>query len=279
MTKVPNFLFIGPDKTGSSWIHHVLNEHPDSFVPQKIKETFFFDRFYQRGLNWYFSFFKECPSDAQAVGEICHDYLFSKLAADRIKHDLPKVKVLTCLRNPIERSFSQYLYLLRSGITRKPFATAIKDIPRLTENSLYYKHLSYYFDLFESEKIKVLFFDELRSDPSLFAKDLFSFLGLKFLKDIDYHQQILPANRPRSFFIARIAKAGADIARRFSLEGLVGNIKSSRLMNLLYLPYKNSNKPELNEDIQKKLIQYFYNDIIKLEQLLEKDLSHWLVIE
>ena len=279
MIKTPNFIFLGPDKAGSTWIHRILNDHSECFVPQKVKETFFFNRYYQRGFKWYLSFFEECPSEVHTIGEVCHDYLFSRPAAERIKNYIPEVKLLTCLRNPAERSFSQYLYLVRSGITRKPFSQALREIPRLIDNSLYYKHLSYYFDLFEPSQIKVLYFDNLKADPPLFARELFSFLDVDYSQHIDYLRQALPASRPRSFLLARLAKIGANFARRLSLEEIVGHIKTSNLIDFLYLPYKTSEKPEMGREIRHELIQIFLKDIQKLEQLLNKDFSHWVVVD
>ena len=52
----PNFLFIGPDKTGSSWMFHILSRHPDCFVPV-AKDIYFFDRYYSKGMGWYLRHF------------------------------------------------------------------------------------------------------------------------------------------------------------------------------------------------------------------------------
>ena len=56
----PNFLFIGPDKVGSKWLHQVLLEHPDCFVPI-IADPFYFDRYYDRGMGWYTDLFRRRP--------------------------------------------------------------------------------------------------------------------------------------------------------------------------------------------------------------------------
>ena len=79
----PNFLFIGPDKTGSSWLYQILRGHPECHVPE-LKDIYFFDRFYARGLDWYLSLFDSAAPGARAVGELSHDYLFSPAAAERI---------------------------------------------------------------------------------------------------------------------------------------------------------------------------------------------------
>ena len=157
----PNFLYIGPDKSGSTWLFHVLSRHPECYVPA-AKDIYFFDRYYDRGLEWYLSFFKDAPPKAKAIGELSHDYLFSAQAASRIARDLPCVRLVTNLRNPVERTFSHYLYLVRSGKTNQSFEIALEQFPELIDNSLYAKHLSAYFREFRRANIRVLFFDRLQ---------------------------------------------------------------------------------------------------------------------
>ena len=116
----PNFLYIGPDKSGSTWMYNILSQHPECYVPT-IKDIYFFDQFYYKGIDWYLSFFKDASHNYKAVGELSHDYLYSKKAAERIFFHYPKVKLITCLRNPIDRTFSNYLFLIRNGITKLSF--------------------------------------------------------------------------------------------------------------------------------------------------------------
>lgn len=274
----PNFLFIGADKSGSTWIHSVLHQHPECYTP-KIKEIFFFDRFYERGIKWYLSFFKDAPKNVTAIGEICHDYLFSKVAAQRIYNDFPKIKLISCLRNPVDRSFSNYLFLIRSGITRLTFEEALNSFPELIDNGLYYKHISEYFNRFDARQIKVMFFGHLKRNPVSFAKEIFDFLGLSFVNNINYYGKVIPASKPRSFILSSIAKRGANIARQYRMESLVGKIKSSQLSKLLYIPYTHEDKPTMPADMRRRLTSIFREDIRKLQNLLEIDLSHWLDYE
>jgi len=271
----PNFLFIGPDKTGSSWLYYVLRNHPRCFVPP-AKDIWFFDKYYDRGMDWYLSFFEGAPEKAEAIGELSHDYLFSPQAAGRIAKDLPEVKLLTCLRDPVERTFSQYLYLKRSGITKAGIERAIEEYPRLIDNSLYYKHLSTYYDRFPRERIKVLWFSDLKEDSEEFARQVFDFLEIAHAPHINYEKRVRPAGEPRSFYLARALKWAGLFARQFGLSNLVGRVKSSGLINgLFYRPFQDSEKPELGEEMEKELRSRFEADIRSLEGLLEVDLARW----
>lgn len=270
----PNFLFIGPDKTGSSWLYELLRSHPQCFVPQ-CKDIYFFDRHYGRGLNWYLSFFTDAPADARAVGEISHDYLFSAPAVDRIQHDLPGVKLLTSLRCPAERTFSHYLYLVRSGMTRLPFDEALAKFPELIDNSRYYHHLSRFFDKFAANQIKVLWFEDLQRDPQGYGATCLRFLGLDPLPEYDYAKKIRSASRPRSYWLAKLAKLGANSARAVRLERLVGRVKNGWLAGVLYTPYAPAERPRMSSESRQRLTAVFRDDLLALERLLDVDLSHW----
>jgi len=269
----PNFIFIGPDKSGSSWLYNIFKAHPEIFVPE-IKDIYFFDRYYDRGIDWYFSFFEAAPKECKAVGELSHDYLFSAEAAKRIRKDLPDVKIFTVLRNPVEKIWSHYLFLIRSGITKKPFEIAINEIPELIEKSLYYPNLKVYYDLFEPHQIGVFLFDDLKKDSRKFAKDIFDFLGVSYIDNLPYEEKVLPASKPRSFLVAKIVKTGANIFRQIGLETVVGKVKSNKtVQKLLYKPYKK--KPKMSEETKQKLKEIVRNDIEKTSKLVNLDLSMW----
>lgn len=270
----PDFLFIGPDKTGSSWLHAVLRQHPDCFVPA-AKDIYFFDRYYDRGLDWYLRHFRDAPAAARAVGELSHDYLFSAEAAARIRHDLPQARLLTSLRHPVERSFSQYLFMLRNGITTVPFEQAIEEIPAILDNSRYARHLSGYYALFPRAQIKVLFFDKLQADPDGFARETFDFLGLSMIEGLDYRQQVLPASRARNRWIAHLTHVLAWRARDLGLGALVGKVKQSWVRDLLFRPYAAAERPRLAAATRARLTDRFAADVCRLEELVGVDLAHW----
>jgi hypothetical protein len=270
----PNFLFIGPDKSGSSWLFDILRQHPECYVPN-CKDIYFFDRYYKRGMSWYLSFFEKAPSHVKAVGELSHDYLFSTDAARRIYKELPDVKIITCLRNPVDRTFSHYLYMIRSGRTLTSFEEALTKFPELIDHIFYYKHLSVYFKIFQRPHIKVLFYDNLAKNPFLFAREVFDFLHISFRDDIDFSKKVRSASRPRSFAVAKIIKIGAVIARDSGMTNLVGVLKHSPIVNILYKPYKKDDKPVLSSSTAVRLIKFFSDDISKLQELLGIDLNFW----
>jgi hypothetical protein len=126
--KLPNFLYLGPGKTGSTWIFKALAAHPQVYVPP-AKELYFFTHHFDKGYSWYSHFFDEANEHKTAIGELTPGYLYSQKAAERIADGLPGVKLFVCLRNPIERSFSAYLFKKRNGIAEADFLSTMKKIP------------------------------------------------------------------------------------------------------------------------------------------------------
>jgi len=272
---LPNFLYVGPDKSGSTWMYEMLRQHPECHVP-RVKDIYFFDRYYHRGLDWYASFFRDAPPGARAIGELSHDYLFSDEAADRIRHDLPGVRLLVSLRNPGDRSFSQFLYMLRSGMTEGPFAEAVRRYPEIIDNSLYHKHLVRYWERFGTDRLRVFLFDDLVADPRAFAHDLFGYLGLSTDVEMDFSRRVLPASRARSRLAARAAKEGANLARRLGLAELVGAVKGSPVVRWLYAPYGAGERPTLPSGDRTRMLEAFRPDLERLQEAIGRDLGHWM---
>lgn len=271
----PTFLFIGPDKCGSSWMYHILSLHPHCFVPS-AKDIYFFDRYYTKGLDWYFSHFTDAPADARAVGELSHDYLFSPIAAQRIYQDLSDVQLFVCLRDPIARSLSQYQYLRRGGEVSGSFEAAVQKFPKIVGNSCYMSHLRHYLDLFGRDRLNFLVFEDLIAGPRAFGRDLLRRLGLRDDIDLPFEDRVREAGMARSAVLSRGLKAGANIARNLGLSNFVGRVKNSRTAMLAYRDIKSEEKVSLTDAQEQALWErYFASENEALSELVGRDLSYW----
>jgi len=234
---LPNVLFIGPDKSGSTWLAEVLGAHPEVFVPA-AKDTYYFTRFYERGQSWYEAAFRRVGAEPVVV-EVCHDYLFSEPARRRIAGDLPDVRLLVVLRRPSDRAFSSYLHMRKHGHAQMGFAEACDAIPELIDHGRYATYLRPYVETFGRNRIWVGVFDDLRSDPARFASDLFGWLGVADVPiGDDLRSARLGASQPRSGSVARAVKASAHVTRNLGLAGTVGRVKRSTVVQkVLYRAY------------------------------------------
>lgn len=236
MNRLPNFLYVGPDKAGSSWLHEMLLKHPDVYLTP-AKDLYFFDRYYDRGLAWYSSQFRDARSE-EVVGEVCQDYLFHPEAAARIHATLGPVRIMVCLRDPVERAWSSYLYARKHGIWPDTFGEALRSCPELLEHGRYATGLDRFLQRFPRELVHVALFDDLAVDPQGFIDAVTDFLGLDPLplatKDLAAR---LPAARARSVRAASVARRSADWVREHDGAKLVGTVKRSPLVQrALYRP-------------------------------------------
>lgn len=270
---LPNFLFIGPDKSGSTWLQARLGTHPQVFLPA-AKDTYFFGSQFGRGLGWYENHFSGARPEHTVVGEICHDYLFDAAAADRILELIPKATLMVCLREPVDRAFSAYLNLQRNGWDVGTFAQALDSHPELVDHSRYAAHLSTYFDRFPAEQILVTWFDELSNDPQAFLDGVTTALGIEAQQLSDAERApARAAAQARWPWAARAVKRGAMIARQLGMASLIGRIKSSdRVQTTLYRP-RTGSPPTLDPADAARLQLVLAEDVRQLEHLLGVDLQ------
>jgi hypothetical protein len=242
---LPNFLYIGPDKAGSSWLHEVLLKHPDVYLTP-AKDLYFFDRYYDRGTGWYAEQFREARGQ-QVVGEVCQDYLFHPEAAQRIVETLGQVRVMVSLRDPVERAWSSYLYMRKHGIGPDTFAEALRSRPELLDHGRYATGLDRFLEVLPRELVHVALFDDLTRDPQAYLDSVTRFLDVANLplpqEDLAAR---LPAARARSVRLASAVRRSADWVRERDGARLVGRVKRSALVQrALYQPIdRNAVRPD-----------------------------------
>lgn len=277
----PNFLFIGPDKSGSTWLFEALKQHRQVFLPD-VKELFFFDRFYEKGWPWYRKHFKNASEQHRVIGEICHDYLASPLSCARIAHDLPSTKLMVCLREPCQRAFSAYLYLVKVGYITSDFETALRTADDLIDRGRYAMHLTCYLQHFKREQIFAAIFDDLAENPQKFFDSLCDFLDIEHvLLPNQLKERILPAAKSRLPRLTKFARETSWRIRRVGFPGVVGMIKESSLLNrVLYSPYAPNEKPQISPRAREYLHEVFSPEVQQLDALLGTNLSaRWGYLE
>jgi len=121
---LPGFLIVGAQRCGTTSMYRALSQHPDVRKAVLHKGVHYFDMNYDRGLSWYRAHFP-MRAAAAVTFESSPYYLFHPLAADRISHDLPGVKLLVLVRDPAERAYSAHAHELARGFETEPFERAL----------------------------------------------------------------------------------------------------------------------------------------------------------
>ncbi len=274
---LPDFIVIGPAKAGSRWIYECLREHPSICMAKNAKGSRFFERYYDRGIEWYEHFFESCNNDL-IKGEVDETYISCPETAERIYRHLPDVKLITCLRNPIDRTFSAYLYFSRMGIINEPFETALDKYRKiLISDTLYYDHLSNYLKYFPKDNILVMLFDDLEKNPARFIKNIYSFLGIdEAFEPSVLHARINVAKEPRSRLLNKIAIKTSLLLRKWDMLGLYYRVRNSKLLQkILFSRSYGKNYPSMSDSIRKRLQEEYRSQISGLSDLIGRDLTNW----
>jgi hypothetical protein len=272
---LPNFIFLGTDKSGSTWLHARLSEHPQVFLTP-AKDVFYFDNYYDRGLDWYADQFAGAKPQHKVVGEICNTYLYSPEARERIATDLPGVKVMVSLREPLDHAFSHYRYLRRSGLFRGSFREFFDNEPGIMGAARYSEYVGPYIERLGRNRVHVGVFEELQEDPQRFMDGVTDWLGIDRLPlDQRAAAPKLAASSARSQAIARLSKWGADRARDLGMPRLVGRIKLSPVVQrALYRPIKDDAVEEgpTAED-RARVREEFRDEIKRLSDMCDIDFA------
>ncbi len=294
----PGLIIIGAYKCGTTALYNYLNQHPQIYMTP-IKETNFF------ALRGKAPFFKgpgdeqsptmrlsiihldeyqkqfDTISDRTITGEASPLYLYEPSTAQCIASYRPDVKLIVILRQPAERAYSNFIQKVREGRERlSGFQQALEQEPERIKNNwepiwffreagLYYSQLKRYFDYFPPEQIKVILQEDLLQRPKETFIDLFRFIGVDetFQPNtvIKHNQSRIPINGPIANLLR---KSLLPFFKQSSLDWvrLLGNT----------IEYPITYKPKLSQSLKRQLTEFYYDDIIQLQTLIQRDLSHWL---
>ncbi|QYJ04211.1 sulfotransferase [Nocardioides panacisoli] len=128
----PSVIVVGAQRSGTTTLFRLLEEHPELVRPTLSKGTGYFDDHYHRGPRWYRAHFplrwvaRRVTSGAAPRSFECSGYyLFHPLAAERIARDLPDARVVVMLRDPVARAHSAYRHEFSRGFESEPFESAL----------------------------------------------------------------------------------------------------------------------------------------------------------
>jgi hypothetical protein len=305
---LPNFLIIGAAKCGTTALYNQLNQHPQIYM-SPVKEPRFFalegekpdfrgpaDRW---GINRcpftdieaYRALFRDASGE-KIIGEASTLYLYSQKAPERISHHVPDAKLVAVLRNPVERAYSAFMFMVRDG--REPLSDFVRALreeeARIAGNwgpeyhykrrGFYHSQLKRYFDRFDRGRIQVYLYEDFKSDPAGVARSIFRFLDVDddFTPNVSAKHNVsgipksetlqslyLLLRRPNPLKTALKPLFPAKLRRRTRARAL-GSIQSRNL----------AKPPLMSPEIRAELSEAYREDILKLQELLQKDLSGWL---
>lgn len=279
---LPDFICIGAMRSGTTWLDKVLRSHSGIYLPEKRKEIHFFDQHYDRGIEWYEDFF---PNDHALekdvkLGEITPAYLFSEGSPQRIYESVPNCRFIVIFRNPAERAYSQYGFMVKNYNERRTFETTVAEEEELFLKGLYGAQMERYLQYFPIENFLFLFYEEIAENPMKVLSKIGDFLEVP-IDGFDINQL---RERRNSSGYARFPKAHAlactfrDKVRKSGKYDLDWFWNLAKKLGLEQIFEGQNNKLEpLNQETRTMLTSKYESDITKLEQLINVDLSSWKV--
>ncbi|BCM91140.1 hypothetical protein IAD21_03004 [Abditibacteriota bacterium] len=259
---VPNFIIVGAAKAGTTAIYHYLNQHPQVYLTP-LKETNYFalrgqrlefrgpgDDLYVNRLsitdpNVYRAQF-DGVRDEVAIGEASPLYLYHPLVAGRINEEFPDAKIIAILRNPIDRAYSAFLHLVRDHREEhRDFERALShEQERIADN---WEHIWHYISMGR-------YYEQMKRYFDLFPREQ---VRVYLYKDLRADPCGLLRDTLR--FIGVDENFGFDTSTRY---------------NEASLPLEQ--RPPLLSQVRARLQRELRDDILKLQDLIERDVSHWL---
>jgi hypothetical protein len=290
MKRWPNLFIVGAPKAGTTSLHEFLKTIPEVYM-SRIKEPYYFTK--ENILNndkskaaryekKYLNLFKK-GINARYIGESSPSYLSDNEAPKQIIRKSPSARILICLRDPVERSYSHYLMLRRNRMLDLSFKEFVKtyildessekDLKNMIilTRSLYYENCKRYLDIFGRDYVHIIFFEELVSDTATIIRNLLNFLGLRGV-DIDLNINMYNPYSTHINFLSNLllsTKGIRKLIKRFSERVFSPDARKYFKEKLLVKPAK---KPLMGNDERIALTNYFYNDVNKLHVLLKRQL-------
>jgi len=294
--KIPNFLIVGAAKAGTTSFYHWLKEHPEVFMPNIKEPSFFVHNYGISNGKEYLSLFR-LVGKQKAIGESSTAYLCSPESPQLIHDYLGNIKIIIFLRNPEDRAYSLYSWMVMEGYENIiPFERALQEEEKrfydqdfrfnnqqffwdfmYTKSGFYYEQVKRYIDLFGNENVKTIVFEELINTPEKIYYDVCNFLNISN----DYKPDFIHLNK---------TKVPKNIRLNYHLHSLIRKLNNKRsirflfffLIQLLYLiiylnlKSKDKKHTELSENIRIEMNNAYKKDLVQLSKLIKKDLTHWI---
>ena len=264
---LPNFIIFGAIKSGTGALFQYLNHHPQIYMSLEKEPRFFSNnsKNHKESIDEYMQFFSGVKNE-KAIGEASSNYINSAAAPIRIKETIPNVKLIASLRNPVDRAYAHYRMAVKKTKNINFANMRSGKAQGWAITSLYYEQLRGYYKLFEKNQIKILIFEHWTVDVSNTLKEIYSFLGIDETYSINSGIHYAPGE-----------VTWPGVHRNSLLKRVKPYLPEVLLLHINKTKRKLSPRwPPLPDELKKDMQKWYSDDILKLQSLINKDLSIWL---
>ncbi len=280
--RLPDFIGIGTPRCGTTYLSHLLNQHSDIYFAPYYKEIHYFDNNYHRGLKWYSTFYNN-TTNHKSCGDFTPSYMFQEKVISLIKEFNPRVKLIVCVRDPVNRAFSHYMQRNRYQNGKNNFDETIRHNHQdILGYGQYGYQLNQVLKHFSKDQIKIIVFEELIEKPQKILSELFEFLNLN---NFIINSNETPKNYMKEFhfkIIQHTIRGIRSMGRRyyyfrillyylFPGHRLIQKLKKINMKKVV------KNREKMSLETQQYLIEYYTEDKKLLEKILGKSISNWQI--
>jgi hypothetical protein len=263
----PNFLVVGAQRCGTTWLHENLRTHPDVFLPATKELNFFSDikSSWSKGFDWYFNQFSGAEK-YKAIGEITPEYFVDPYAAERIEAALGNIKIICILRAPVERAYSSYKKGLRELNWNCSFEDFMEnDIDFSVKRGLYAPQLERYLSIFGKENVLVLSYDQIDREPHEFLRSVYRFIGVDETYQSPLLENSFNVGSSGGLLIRVVVKTRNIIYRLPGGRALIKAVQRTKLGNYLMKVFLKSQSGDSGDSFESAFKERFEDDIAVLD--------------
>lgn len=288
---VPDIYIIGAQKSGTTTLYDWLSQHPQIYGHPLAKDYPFFSssQTFKEGLSQFSSFAKKAPKDILALGGEANA-MYSSSSIQRMQEVIPSAYLIAILREPVIRAYSAYTYAIERLMENRPFGQAISEelqglvyepTDALQRDYLghghYAQQLREVFQFFPRERVKIVFFENLKADPITELKAIFEFLDIKndFIPDLSIRNETKGSHRSKWLTKLTYAKPSSEKLRKLGKLLVPFSIRTSIRQKLAEFNRIEAPKPEFPDDVRSLLQEHYKKEITALESLLDKEINVW----
>lgn len=301
MKTLPDFFIVGAARSGTTSLDRYLSQHPEIYITPHKENHFFASDFFPssftgpgderlnelliRDEEQYTQLFAHVTG-AKAIGEASAFYLGIPGAAERIAQAVPDAKILITLREPVARTYSAYMMLMRDGretldledglrLETERKQRGFEPIWWYRELSLYHKQIRHYINVFGSRQVKVLFYEELFAHPTRVLSEVFAFLGVKedvpINTSVRYNVSGVPKSRRLYTLLDNFIYNPGFLEKRVKVL-VPKHLRVAWASKIIGMSVE---RVTMNPQQQAQLKASFAEDVGELKELLHRDLLWW----
>ncbi len=294
----PDFFLVGAPKCGTTWLHVSLGRHPDVFLAAKEETNHFATDLLREGDPWrsreaWLELFRGARGEKR-VGESSVFHLFSREAAANLHAFDPGARILVLLRNPVDWVASYHSQMVWNGDEdlldlgqalaaeeerqrgeRVPARLRFPERLHYGRVARFSEQLERYLAHFGREQVRVILHDDLARDPARVYRETLEFLEV----DPEFRPPFEVVNPNRAVRSPRVGewlrRPPAWLARPTTAL-LPRALRTALRRGLRRWNSRVASRDPLPPELRRALAERFRPEVLRLAELLGRDLSGWL---